>query len=161
MDERRVGVTGHRALAEPDDVRRRVDAVLDTIDAPLTGVSSLAEGADRLVAQAVLDRGGRLAVVLPLDAADYETDFADAASRAEFRRLLDAATAVTTMPPAATREDAYAAAGAAMLAGCDVLLALWDGEPGRGRGGTAEVVAAARAGGRRVEVVTVTRAVPC
>jgi len=161
MDERRVGVTGHRALAEPDEVRREVDAVLDGLTEPLTAVSSLAEGADRLVAQAVLDRGGRLDVVLPLEPADYETDFADAASRAEFHRLLDAADTVTTVPPAATREDAYAAAGDAVVAGCDVLLALWDGEPGRGRGGTAEVVAGARAQGRRVEVLTVVRAVPC
>lgn len=161
MDERRVGVTGHRALAEPDDVRRRVDAFLDAQGAPLVAVSSLAEGADRLVAQAVLDRGGRLEVPLPLEQTDYETDFADAASVAEFRRLLAAAATVTTVPPSATREDAYAAAGAAVLDGADVVLALWDGEPGRGRGGTAEVVATARARGLDVVVLTVTRAVPC
>jgi hypothetical protein len=45
-----------------------------------------------------------------------------------------------------------------MLQASDVLLALWDGQAARGRGGTAQVVAEARELGLPVEVVNVVRA---
>ena len=163
VDEMRVGVSGHRHLADPTAVAVAVDQALDRVGRGpgLVAVSSLAEGADRIVAARVLARDGRLEAVLPLPADDYATDFADAASREEFADLLAVADRVTVVPPDpadASREAAYARAGTAVLAACDVLLALWDGAPARGRGGTAEVVAEARAAGRRVEVVTVERA---
>jgi hypothetical protein len=50
-----------------------------------------------------------------------------------------------------TREDAYLAGGLALVDDVDVLVALWDGEPSRGRGGTAEVVQYARDTGTPVE----------
>ena len=192
----RVGVSGHRLLADPGQVAVDVDAVLDRLvasaprpgpdsgpdlrpgpdprpdpgpDPAATGstqliaVSSLAEGADRIVAERVLARpGGRLEVFLPLEPDDYATDFADEQSRRRFDDLLVAADQVTVIPPDpsdASREAAYARAGTAVLERCDVLLALWDGEGSRGRGGTGEVVAEARAMGRRVEVVAVERAI--
>jgi hypothetical protein len=163
VDELRVGVSGHRLLADPVAVAMAVDRVLEQL-APgrhVVAVSSLAEGADRIVATRVLARGGRLEAVLPLPADDYTNDFVDAGSRAEFAGLLAAAERVTVVPPDPadpSREAAYARAGSAVLGACDVLLALWDGTPARGRGGTAEVVAEAHAAGRRVEVVPVERA---
>jgi hypothetical protein len=162
----RVGVTGHRLLADPDAVAAAVDGVLDRLVAEpetrLVAVSSLAEGADRVVAERVLARpGSSLDVVLPLRAGDYVADFADESSRADFDRLLGAAARVDVVPTDdadPSREAAYARAGTAMLRACDLLLALWDGQPSRGRGGTAEVVAEARSLGIPVEVVTVERA---
>lgn len=158
-----MGVTGHRSLADPAGVRVAVDVVLDRLDPPLTAVSSLAEGADRLVARAVLDRPeGRLVALLPLEPDDYVADFADEASCEEFNELLAAADEVRVIAPPApddgSREAAYERAGRAVLEGCDVLVALWDGGPGRGRGGTAELVAEARERGRWVVVVDVERA---
>jgi hypothetical protein len=158
-----VGVTGHRAVARPDEVAAVVDALLDGLPGPLTAVSSLAEGADRLVAHAVLARpGGRLVALLPLDVGDYATDFADAGSVREFNELVAAADEVRVIPARPDdddrREAAYERAGLAVLEGCDLLLALWDGAPGRGRGGTAELVAEARRRGHRLEVVSVERA---
>lgn len=167
VDDLRVGVSGHRRLADPAAVAVAVDRVLDRLHEgrdrgpDVVAVSSLAEGADRIVATRVLARGGRLEAVLPLPAEDYATDFADAGSRAEFAALLavaDPTTVVPADPADPSREAAYARAGTAVLEACDVLLALWDGAPARGRGGTAEVVAEARSTGRRVEVVTVERA---
>ena len=167
----RVGVTGHRDLADPARVAAEVDRILDVLagptDVPLRVVSSLAEGADRLVAHRVLARpGASLEVPLPLDAADYATDFATAESVQEFNDLLLRADRVDVIPastlsdPVHARTDAYARAGSAVVAASDVLLALWDGLPARGHGGTAEVVLEAVAAGRRVEVVTVERAAP-
>ena len=160
-----MGVTGHRDLARPDDVAAEVDAVLDRLVGgtyqKVVAVSGLAEGADRLVARRVLARGGRLVALLPLEPADYIADFADAESVREFGDLLGAADEheVITGAPSDdwTREAAYERAGHAMLDRCDVLLALWDGEKGRGRGGTAEMVFEAGLIGRRCEVITVER----
>jgi hypothetical protein len=161
----RVGVSGHRLLADPAAVSAEVDRVLDRLAAAepgagLVAVSALAEGADRIVAGRVLARGGRLEVILPLAVDDYASDFAGAGSRGEFAGLLAAATRVSVVPPDdrdPSREAAYARAGTAMLHASDVLLALWDGAAARGRGGTAEVVAEARGLGLPVEVVTVER----
>lgn len=161
----RIGVTGHRDIAD-DAMEARVDAVLDELvaDADVIEVwSSLAEGADRLVARRVLARpGARLVVVLPLDADDYRADFAEPASRAQFDEMLRRAERVDVAgsDESGTRTSAYERAGHAVLGGCDVLVALWDGEPSRGRGGTAEIVAEARRRGRRVVVVPVERPEP-
>jgi hypothetical protein len=160
-----VGVTGHRALARPDEVAAEVDAVLDRLAGDgqaIVAVSGLAEGADRLVAQRVLARpGGRLVALLPFAPVDYVADFADAASVQEFTDLLTAAdeheVIIGSPSDDWTREAAYERAGHAMLDRCDVLLALWDGQPGRGRGGTADMVFEAGLIGRPVEVVTVER----
>ena len=169
-----IGVSGHRDLADPSLVSSQVDAAIDRVLAgaseidddsglvSLTCVSSLAEGADRLVALRVLDRpGGRLIVVLPLEAADYATDFGTAESVQEFNDLLAAADEVVVVPadPSdSSREAAYERAGRAMLERSDVLFALWDGQPARGRGGTAHMVDEALERGLVVDVITVERA---
>lgn len=149
-------------MADPVAVRAAIDGVLDGLGGPITAVSSLAEGADRVVARAALARpGGRLEVPLPLEVADYAADFADDASVLEFNDLLAAADEVEVISPRphddASREAAYERAGIAVLERCDLLLALWDGQPGRGRGGTAELVAEAGRRGHPIRVITVER----
>jgi hypothetical protein len=143
----RIGVTGHRVLpADPtflDRTRLAVDdaAALAADNGQVTVVSALAEGADRLVASEVLDRpGATLEVVLPTTPDEYEGDFVEAESRDEFRLLLHRAKSVTVVPAAGSRTANFERAGHAMLDQIDVLLALWDGKPARGRGGTAEIV---------------------
>jgi hypothetical protein len=76
---------------------------------------------------------------------DYAADFATAESRDEFTRLLEAATEIDQVVASADRTAAYLAAGVRVLERSDALLAVWDGKPARGRGGTAEIVARARA----------------
>ena len=110
----------------------------------LTVVSALAEGADRLVAREAMDARASLEVVLPLPADDYLTDFESDASKSEFRTLLKKASAVTELPVAGERDEAYERAGRAVVDRSDVLIALWDGHDARGQGGTAQIVAYAR-----------------
>src|SRR5262245_12727605 len=139
MSARCLGVTGHRRLdgAHPGLLKQRLAEVLTAASVRMTPpwiASSLAEGADRLAAEAALDMGFELFCPLPFEAAEYEKDFQGAASVEEFRRLLSRAREVSTVavPPGSARDLAYTLAGRAVIARSRVLLALWDGLPPRG-----------------------------
>lgn len=145
-----VGVTGHRPnrmAIGAARVARRLDDVLAALRAGAgavrpTALSALAEGTDRLFAEAALARGFRLAVVLPFARADYEQTFSDAAETPAFRALLARAAEVSEMGGSlAATKAAYEAVGHATVARSDVLVAVWDGKGAAGRGGTPEIIA--------------------
>jgi hypothetical protein len=148
----RFGVTGHRFLpprvAEfaADRWRRELPG-----DGRLHGVSCLADGADQLFAEHVLAAAGTLHVVLPCEG--YAGSLISDDSRTRFEQLRRAAGSVVTMPFAEPSEQAFLAAGQALVDACDHLFAVWDGRPARGLGGTADVVAYARGRGRPVTVL--------
>ena len=143
----RIGVTGHRWIPAADkQISHTIGAALKQIieaarpslpatEVGVTVVSALAEGADRLVAKVALEFGARLEAVLPFEQAEYEKDF-DHRSRTEFRHLLDQAASVSVVTPARQRDENYLRAGRAIVDRVDVLLALYDGDPARGIGGT-------------------------
>lgn len=149
-----VGVTGHRpnrlAAGRRDGLRAECLAILQALR-PLAGhgtasiVTSLAEGADRIVADAGLRLGYRLVCPLPFALDDYSRDFATTEGQQDYHRLLAAADRI--VPLTGSRGDsaaAYEAAGLWMLDVANVLLALWDGAPSQGRGGTVEIMEEAR-----------------
>ncbi|WP_174564466.1 hypothetical protein [Nocardia inohanensis] len=143
----RIAITGHRGLPAP--TLASIDAALraevsgrDTGD--LVGVSCLADGPDSLFASAVLDAGGRLEVVIPAHA--YRESLPPE-HHATYDRLLAAADSVTQLEFRESAPEAHQAGSLRMLDEADELLAVWDGEPARGFGGTADVVAAARSRG--------------
>lgn len=146
----RIGVTGHRHLAEPHKLEAAVASAIARIEAAFRPqavqvLSSLAEGADRLVGKQLLGmHGAQLVAPLPLPRAEYEKDFAGAASRAEFAALLSAASKVVELPPSTSRRDAYRNAGFYVLDHSDVVVAVWDGQPQPDSPGTAGIVAEAR-----------------
>lgn len=149
-----IAVTGHLDLTERSipPVRAALSALLGGYAAGgLTGLSCLARGADALFADAVLALGGRLVAVLP--SADYRQTQVTPDYAGEFDRLLRAAAEVVVMPCPAAGRDAYEAANNELLRRADRLVAVWDGRPGLGRGGTADMVAAARAAGVPVDVL--------
>jgi hypothetical protein len=71
-----IGVTEHRFLAETDKVVAGIDAALDRIEAAFAPsfvvISSLAEGADRLVVQRALARWMDVRLIVPLPLAQAE-----------------------------------------------------------------------------------------
>jgi hypothetical protein len=140
----RIGVTGHIHLTESS--RRLIyEALLRELRpyAGMRGVTCLAEGADRLFAQAVRECAGTYEVVLP------GTD--DPGT--ELLRLLGEAAAVSQLPALPQPAESYAAASEEMLRRSDRLVAVWDGDGRGGPGGTADTVARARARGVPVTVV--------
>ena len=171
-----VGITGHRLArlhsANIEALRETVTSLLVRVRAALDGVaaqhplhfatttpqlrlvSALADGADTIAAEAALLTGWRLDVCLPFDCEVYARDFAAGEDRERYEALLARASATFVLDGA--RDDAnaaYEAVGRVMLDQVDVLLAVWDGDAGRGRGGTARVVAEAIA--RHIPVVHV------
>jgi hypothetical protein len=84
-------------------------------------------------------------------------DFKSIYSKAAFTTLLEQADHVIELPSEDTREACYLAAGLYVLDHSDVLIALWDGEPARGTGGTAEIVAEARRRGMPIAWVKIAR----
>ena len=149
----RFGVTGHRVL--PPSVVQCATAHWSRAlpaGARLHGVSNLADGADQLFAAHVLAAGGTLEVVLPCEryAGSLIAD-----SRERFEQFRRAAATVLTMPYPEPSEQAFLAAGQAMVDRCDHLFAVWDGRPARGVGGTADIVTYARARGLPVTVLWV------
>jgi hypothetical protein len=127
----------------------------------MTLISSLAEGADRIAARAALDAGFALDVVLPCPAPIYAQTFVDDASREAFASLSARARATLILPlagdsaaPLDERLPAtFEAAGLTMLAQSDILVAVWDGKPADGRGGTGQIVEEAARRGAPVIVV--------
>ena len=146
-----VGVVAHRDLAP--ESRPQVEAAVREFllglraaypALPVAVMSALAEGGDRWVAHCALALDMALIAPLPLPPAQYEADFADAASRTEFAALC-ARAQVRVLPHAAgtdagDRERQYARVGVFIASHCQLLLALWDGRPSEGLGGTADVV---------------------
>ena len=139
--------------AATGDVAAETYAATGTLPS-LRLLSPLADGADRLVAEEALAKGYRLEVALPFARAEYEQDF-DSESVAQFRTLLDQAGSAPgdrrviaiDGSQAGLSERGYETVGRFVLRNCDLLVAVWDGQPASGRGGTAEIVRAAVAAG--------------
>jgi len=148
-----LGATGHQTI--PPGAREFVvDAVRDILrraESPLLAVTSLAAGADQLVATELLRAGGHLHVIVP--SGHYERTFTTQVDLASFRSLLEAADAVTRLDYAEPSEEAFLAAGKRVVDDCEMLIAIWDGKPARGLGGTADVVRYARDTGKAVSIV--------
>jgi len=150
----RIAIAGHRPDQLPGDavprVRAAIESALDSLiaagkeatskHARFVLVSALAEGADRIAAEAALARGWTLEAPLPFSIPRYETDFADEASVAAFHALLKRAAKVTPAPANDDRpEIAYGAVGALVAKGVEVGIVVWNGAPAKGEGGTADV----------------------
>jgi hypothetical protein len=131
-------------------------------------VSGLAEGADRLGAHAAIalkqaanDAGAafELDVPVPFPVEVYKEDFKTEQSKSEFDTLLGHARYALILPGERDRSGdsgrrvvlrenrSYEDAGLTLLNQSDVILAVWDGKPGAGRGGLRDLLdTAARAG---------------
>ncbi len=137
----KIGITGHQELNDPSWVKREILRVLYLQSLPLIGITSLAVGADQLFAQAVLECGGALQVVVPF--AGYVDSF-KADGRQEYERLLASAAIIEVLPAISSHEESYFSAGKRVVDVSDLVVAVWNGKPAAGLGGTGDVVNYAR-----------------
>ncbi|WP_308204587.1 hypothetical protein [Frankia sp. R82] len=148
-------MTGHRGLTEVQ--RCYVDAELRRLLAPFArvaggfaGMSCLADGADTVFADVVLDLGGRLISVIP--ARGYR-DLQPPGHLDDYDRLVRSCAEVRRQDRAQPDLPSLMDASRVLVDAADHIIAVWDGQPARGYGGTADVVAYARSLGRPVQIV--------
>ncbi|MCD4696005.1 MAG: hypothetical protein K8S16_07165 [Bacteroidales bacterium] len=178
----RLGVTGHRTLNNESQLKEKVKHILETEIFKLfdegslelikrTSVTpiafsiytALAEGADRLVAEEVLnfDEFSTIEVVLPLTEKDYRKTFINSEDN-QFEELFSKARRpvylrkydmeidpeIIQNPEGIKSEDkikesrhkAYKSAGEYVVDHCDVLIAIWDGKESKRKGGTKNII---------------------
>lgn len=149
----RVGITGHRGLSPTVEERVRAmlaEAVRGYDASELVGVSCIADGPDSWFAEAVLAHGGRLEVVVP--AAEYR-DRLPEEHHATYDELTRQAAHVHKTGMTASDSAAHMAGSEILVGLADELIAVWDGKPAWGYGGTADVVAYAERTGVPVRVL--------
>ena len=149
----RIGVTGHQLLPPQalEYITQGISGVLDGVREDLVGISSLAIGADQLFASLVLQRGGRLEIVLPSQG--YEKTFSTPEDLKNFHALLARAAKVETLSFEEPSDEAYLRAGSRVVDLSQVLVAIWDGQPAKSKGGTADIVEYAKSRGKRLQLV--------
>ena len=149
----RIAVTGHRKLTGSEGLESAIGEVSRKIraaypDAHFQVLSCLAEGADRVLAdQLKAALPADLVAILPLPENEYIHDFESEASVQAFESLKHRAVEVIVLQKGHERPQAYQSANNRLLAKSDLVVAIWDGAPSRGPGGTAEVISSARQNG--------------
>ena len=143
----RIGVSGHqdREGIDWEWTGEALKKALTDFCTSLEGWSSLAVGADQLFARTVLDLGGHIVTVVP---GDWYEDCFDEATLSAYRDLLTRGQSVTL--GGLHGEEAFLAAGLKVADSTELLVAIWDGKPAKGKGGTSDVVEHALRSGRRV-----------
>jgi len=148
----RIACSGHRGLPEATE-RLVAEALVSELGArtgELVGLSCLADGADTLFAQALLDAGGTLIAGVP--AAQYRAGLPQW-HHATYDTLWARASELIQLDHVESTSESHMAASERMLSEADELVAVWDGQPARGYGGTADVVDTAKQHGVPVTVI--------
>ena len=146
---KRIGITGHQRLSSPADwqwVEEAMKNILASLSGELAGFTSLAIGADQIFAELILRLGGELTVIVPF--AEYEEKFTEGVDRNGYKRLLAQAATVEVLHSTGSNREAYFKAGKQVVHRSELLIAVWDGKPAAGLGGTADVVGYARKCGK-------------
>lgn len=142
----RIGITGHRRLDDETAWHWVGGAMADAIarsQRPFAVLSSLAIGADQLLASIGLAQGGTLEVVLPFPG--YRAKFNEPHDLSRYDALLLRASQVEVLPPQGSDKESYLAAGKRIVDRSHAMFAVWDGRPAADVGGTGDVVQYARA----------------
>jgi hypothetical protein len=142
-----VGFTGHRRVENEEKVAQVLRDVIASLrrelGSEMVGRSSIASGADTLFAEACRTAKIPWIALLPFPEAEFKKDFTDGDWK-RAKALLDQAERVEVSSEKAERPAGYLDCGLATVDGANLMLALWDGKPSRGAGGTAQIVEHAR-----------------
>ena len=140
----RIGIVGHRFFNDDNVlrfVRGQSTSILDKArneHPDLIALSAIAEGADTIFAEAALALDIPLEIVRPYQA--YSVDFVTASARDRYHRLRAAARSETQLSYMRRSNKAYETAMNWILMRSDLLVAVWDGQPANGPGGTGHAV---------------------
>lgn len=158
-----VGITGHRAGVLTAPLVRTLRPIVFTVFRQLSEATvrlqqaedrfcsltepqfrlhtPLATGADQIAAICARSSGYFVRALLPFEPVEYRKDFAHGEEADTFEQALAAADEIVALPgDRADLDSAYVLVGESLVGAADLLIAIWDGEEGRGPGGTAHVV---------------------
>jgi hypothetical protein len=147
-----VGFTGHRAGFDRDAVRTHLAHVLQDLQGRAVSAqgelhlwTSIAEGADTLCVQLARDLGIPVHLLLPLEEQEFSKDFspsgwAEASEQLAIARSNPERDSVRLAGGSAPRPGCYLNQAMEMLRLVHVLVAVTDGQPSRGPGGTGSVL---------------------
>lgn len=144
----KIGITGHRDLVNEAEVREDIRQSFLYFkfhhDAAVTGISSLAEGADLIFAEEAMREGVPLEVLLPFPPDEYVADFSTTSWQRVTRLIAQSASCRVRKThdgaPAASRNKSYLQTGQQLVDESDIVLTVWDGHPAQGKGGTGDIV---------------------
>lgn len=147
-----VGFTGHRAGFDREAVRTNLSHVLRDLQRRAVSAqgelhlwTSIAEGADTLCVQLARDLGIPVHLCLPLEEQEFSKDFsptgwAEASEHLAIARNNPDRDSVRLVGGSASRPECYLNQAMEMLRVVHVLVAVTDGQPSRGPGGTGSVL---------------------
>jgi len=148
-----VGFTGHRKVPYEAKSRQVIRDFLarqkESHRGVMYGVSSAAAGGDQLFAESCLELNIPLRILLPRPAEQFRADFDDT-SWLRTERIMQNAISVEVTGRHESRNEQYYDCGIQTVAESQLLVALWDGQPSRGIGGTQEIVSYARKTGHPI-----------
>jgi hypothetical protein len=138
-----IGFTGHRSLQNEPKLRQVVLDFLRQQRAAspwiVYGVSSAAAGADQIFAESCLELEIPLRVLLPKPMEHFRNDF-NPESWQRTERILEKAISVEVTGNRNEGKEQYYDCGIQTIAESQLLMAIWDGKPSRGAGGTQDIV---------------------
>jgi hypothetical protein len=137
-----VGFTGHRNIDDPKLVAHGICVALDRLIAKhgsLAAISSVAQGSDSLFVEEVAKRKLPFLLVLPFTKARFQEDF-QPADWQHVEPLIAQGIYVEEVGNTGSDEEAYMETGIRIADRADIMIAVWDGKPSAGFGGTGDVV---------------------
>lgn len=134
-----LGITGHQSLEGFDlDWIKLIIGNFLTENNVIKGVSSLAIGADQLFCRELIKRNINYDVVIPCN--NYISTFKTLDDSRSFLDLLNMSKDTYTLDFDKPSESAFYSAGIEIVNKTTVMLAIWDGKPAKGLGGTGDIV---------------------
>jgi hypothetical protein len=148
-----IGFSGHRELPDEakcrDAIRRVLVDWMARAPGVVYGVSSAAAGGDLLFAETCIELNLPIRIFLPFPKERFREDF-DGPTWGRAERVLASALSVEVKGVSNTPTEGYYECGIETVQQSQLLVALWDGGPSRGMGGTADVVHFAQGHGRSI-----------
>lgn len=148
----KIGISGHqkRTGADWQWVRGSMREWLTTANIEsLVGLTSLAQGADQIFAETILEQRGQIVAIIPHT--EYIKSFTDECSAENFQTLLSTSK-IVQLPDRKNREESYLRAGRYIVENSDLMFIVWDQRNAVGTGGTGDIAAYARDRGSRTVI---------